>query len=516
MKNLTFSKKSMSVTALALLAVFGLAGCGGGGGGGSDSTPAAPFPSTTEAFEQSLNEANVIAQDASYMVDASVEAAYQGQSFIDPSVLANNISQIPGVESAEPTPSGAAIIVKKTDGLFFNVLVPEMSDVRLFEEQSNSAKSKSLSQSSRAMLTTLQRKAISKASLSGNHALILSPFSNGDSYHKIDNVDNVEGILRSAGFEVTTFKDSAAGLAQFKGDYLQQFDVIYIETHGAADTETVGGVKTTVLMTGERYGDGIPSSDTRKNLSESQRKSLAGGVVGGKQYIGISIPWLRETGASNFRNGFLITNACESSKYDDGEKSLSAAFFSLGGGAHVGFDAKVNITLSLGMTEKTLTEMSNGVDLVTASNRTREDPYLSLFNLQVLFGDLIFGHSQLFDDSQRIEEQPYVIVDVFNTDTTAPTTPTSLAATAGNGQITISWDAVSSATYNIYWSTVSGVTKTNGTKISNATSPYAHTGRTNGTTYYYVVTAVNSYGESMESSQVSATTNGTGGVSYTW
>jgi hypothetical protein len=62
---------------------------------------------------------------------------------------------------------------------------------------------------------------------------------------------------------------------------------------------------------------------------------------------------------------------------------------------------------------------------------------------------------------------------------------------------------------NIYWSTTSGVTKTTGTKITGATSPYTHTGLTNGTTYYYVVTAVNSYGESSESSQVSGTpTNG--------
>jgi len=70
---------------------------------------------------------------------------------------------------------------------------------------------------------------------------------------------------------------------------------------------------------------------------------------------------------------------------------------------------------------------------------------------------------------------------------------------------TISWNSVSGATsYNIYWSTTSGVTTSNGTKITNATSPYTHTGLTSGTTYYYVVTAVNSSGESSVSSQVSA------------
>ena len=94
------------------------------------------------------------------------------------------------------------------------------------------------------------------------------------------------------------------------------------------------------------------------------------------------------------------------------------------------------------------------------------------------------------------------------TDTTgsAPSAPSGVTATAGDGQATISWNSVLGATsYNIYWSTTSGVTKTTGTKITGATSPYTHTGLTNGTTYYYVITAVNSYGESIESSQVSVT-----------
>lgn len=89
--------------------------------------------------------------------------------------------------------------------------------------------------------------------------------------------------------------------------------------------------------------------------------------------------------------------------------------------------------------------------------------------------------------------------------TTSPSAPTGLNAIAGDSQITINWTSVPNATaYNLYWSTVSGVKKTTGTKIANITNPYTHTNLTNDTKYYYVVTAENNYGESNESNQISA------------
>lgn len=87
-----------------------------------------------------------------------------------------------------------------------------------------------------------------------------------------------------------------------------------------------------------------------------------------------------------------------------------------------------------------------------------------------------------------------------------PSAPTGISASAGNEQVTISWSSVSGAdSYNIYWAVSSGVTKVSGTKVSGVTSPYIDTGRTNDTTYYYVVTAINTAGESGESTEVSAT-----------
>lgn len=92
-----------------------------------------------------------------------------------------------------------------------------------------------------------------------------------------------------------------------------------------------------------------------------------------------------------------------------------------------------------------------------------------------------------------------------STPASVPAIPTGITATAGNAKVTVSWNSSTGATsYNIYYATSPGVTKA-GAKVANATSPYDVTGLTNDTTYYFVVTAVNSAGESEESSENSAT-----------
>jgi Big-like domain-containing protein len=87
--------------------------------------------------------------------------------------------------------------------------------------------------------------------------------------------------------------------------------------------------------------------------------------------------------------------------------------------------------------------------------------------------------------------------------------PTGLTAKPGNGQVTLDWPAVNGATsYNVYYDTVTGVTTT-GTPLLGVRAPAVHLGLTNGTTYFYIVTAVTDtngvLGESPASAESSAT-----------
>ncbi len=81
-----------------------------------------------------------------------------------------------------------------------------------------------------------------------------------------------------------------------------------------------------------------------------------------------------------------------------------------------------------------------------------------------------------------------------------PVPPTGLSATPGDNQVGLNWNAPNPA--NIKRATTSGGPYT--TIGSTTTSSYTDTTAGNGETYYYVVSTVNSFGESEDSEEVSA------------
>jgi phosphatidylinositol-3-phosphatase len=110
-----------------------------------------------------------------------------------------------------------------------------------------------------------------------------------------------------------------------------------------------------------------------------------------------------------------------------------------------------------------------------------------------------------------------------------PPAPSGVSATAGNAQVTLAWNVVSGAsTYNVKRGAAAGGPY--GTVATVSTNAYTDTGLTDGTTYYYVISAVNVAGEGPNSAEVNATpqpslppaptnlqaTGGNAQVSLTW
>lgn len=104
--------------------------------------------------------------------------------------------------------------------------------------------------------------------------------------------------------------------------------------------------------------------------------------------------------------------------------------------------------------------------------------------------------------SDSVNSPVYTVSGSLVVHPSPPAAPTNVAATAGNLKNTLTWTASAGATsYNLYWAPINGQGKS-GTKISGVTSPYEHTGLTNGTYYYYTIAAENSGGEGSVSTEV--------------
>ena len=89
--------------------------------------------------------------------------------------------------------------------------------------------------------------------------------------------------------------------------------------------------------------------------------------------------------------------------------------------------------------------------------------------------------------------------------TPVPPAPTGLTATAGSGQVALTWSPSSgAASYSIYRSTGSGGEGMSPIAAGVTPPSFTDTGLANGTTYFYTVAAVNSAGVSAQSAEVSA------------
>jgi fibronectin type 3 domain-containing protein len=92
---------------------------------------------------------------------------------------------------------------------------------------------------------------------------------------------------------------------------------------------------------------------------------------------------------------------------------------------------------------------------------------------------------------------------------TPPAAPTGLKATAGNGQVALTWTPVTGANgYDVYRGTTSGGETLLAMGTDIATSTFTDTTAVNGTQYFYYVTALNLGAQSGKSNEVSATPQG--------
>ena len=154
---------------------------------------------------------------------------------------------------------------------------------------------------------------------------------------------------------------------------------------------------------------------------------------------------------------------------------------------------------SLNATENVQGRMLNGVAAGSVCGTSATAPSQKFMHIEQTVGLLADLDGAALGWSTAIN-------NAFPTGT--PGVPTGVGAAPGNGQVTVSWGAVTGAsTYNLKRGSVPGGPYPNVTSGITGTSK-VDAGLTNGVAYYYVVSAQNGLGESANSAEASATPSG--------
>ena len=194
--------------------------------------------------------------------------------------------------------------------------------------------------------------------------------------------------------------------------------------------------------------------------------------------------------------------------YSTAVADLPAAAGTLPGGTSLA--AFVDITMSSASPAATVKTLSNprAITINVASSGAKTGDSLVVYSFDSGTGQWTFAGTEIVDANGNISPtvSHFSIWGAFKSATPPPVKPSGVQVTGGDTQATVSWSPVAGASsYNVYYGTSAGVTAATGTKVASSTASQVITGLLDGTTYFFVVTAVNAGGESIVSNEVNTT-----------
>ena len=238
------------------------------------------------------------------------------------------------------------------------------------------------------------------------------------------------------------------------------------------------------------YSKGSHNSDSETQLIEMRQNFLPILEAGGVDLVLCGH-------SHSYERSFLLDG------HYGGSTTLTAAMKKDGGsGREDGTGAYLKATFGTAPHEGTVYAVAGSSGQVSGGQLDHPAMFISLNNL----GSMVLDIDGNRLDAKFLRENG-LIADYFTIikgSVSVPAAPTGLSATPGNAQVFLSWNASTGAdTYNVKRATSSGGPYELLTTV--ATTSHLDSGLVNGTTYFYVVSANNSIGESANSSEASAT-----------
>jgi hypothetical protein len=341
-----------------------------------------------------------IATQADDIIENAIQRAVDENSTLDPGKVADALRELELVRSATPSETGTSITIEQTDGTTANVLLVPWQDERMF-----------IIDSSEIIVSTefpepgpvtLFKNSLDLAERpAGDKALILAPFQ-----HQFnEKLSDYESKLTAIGYKVTKHENQAANVSRFRCEYLQQFDVIIVSTHGTVG-KTIDKNQSTLLLTGERVSPATISAYDA--LSREEKNALGIQYVKGVPYFAVSVQFLELTKKGEFPASWFCASACESSKIDFGSTSLSAFLLNNGVGGFTGYDDPVYNPTAASILEQLLNYLASGNSLKEASTTIKSDWKFRIAVRVRIFSWSAAAEIDLLDAHVRLNEPFYI------------------------------------------------------------------------------------------------------------
>lgn len=176
---------------------------------------------------------------------------------------------------------------------------------------------------------------------------------------------------------------------------------------------------------------------------------------------------------------------------------------------------QVDVTTTVTLNGNTLVSIKNGMKELTADKDYTFAGDLVTIKKEYLVSEAVGTLALTFTFSAGAEQTLFIPIE----DTTfwPPEAPVLETPIAGDGQVALFWNSVSSAEgYKIYASETSGQYGTEVATVGGSVYEYEATGLTNGVTYFFVVKATSQSGDSKASNEVSAIPQEPAAEAPTW
>jgi hypothetical protein len=284
-----------------------------------------------------------------HLYDKILDQAVGRNAMIDAATFAQAFRSMPGVKSAVPSREGAALRITPHVGEPFDYLLFRANDPRMFISEPGPALAEAsppearLIEASKEGLEALSARPVWP---SNRRALILLPFQ-----RKFGEDPRFwRGLFEAMGFDVEVYTEQQVTLDKLRGDYLSQFGVVYISSHGTEGWYVHSDRQTTFIASGE-----IASEARKRSLSPRELAVLGDIEMADSRRWEITPDWLIETGG-RFANTILILNSCWSLSDSNGRQNFGDLVQS-GALAVIGWEELMSIPMANWTAAKFLSEM---------------------------------------------------------------------------------------------------------------------------------------------------------------